>query len=636
MPTQRIDNSGWGHPGSEFLRDSKVIHGRDVATFSGRFVYNEIEMVFSACEQTSGRYILRGTISAISPLDDRVLQVVGRERSVLLDHLVQNGNYQNREEATRRRNKALNVSYPIYGRELNEESVKAAIENAAEKLFAKNAPLLQRVLRQSSRPDNITPNVAFAAYVDDFLSSQFSNASGKSRANYRSRLAKLLRKLPNSPMSKVKPSEVAACIKRLDCNKSEIQRAYLFWQFLLDHSYCTGNNPVPSNAKRRESAETRQQQSRRPDCLDMAQQDALFDALIAGEVSGADCGIALMAWGGIGLKRVLTWGSVHFDSVDPTLVVVDIHQPDLAGATHDYSRPVAPFCALILRKRYQALIGKYTAEEVLGAPVVSLKMNAQKARSHEAFLGDATRALRAVAPDIMAGSKKKGGTAAAKRVLQNTYVNNVYTRLGFQDDAGTTAFLCGERLKDVTSDSYSKFNDLDGIARIHASEMILSPLAEINTTEQMEYLTDGRIKYTLLPDNTRKTVGVGCDIILPPGGEVVLLCRHGVEVVLAPREVKADGRVRRKSSKRAKAYKPETVNGEDTERLQETEPKLTEETPVSSAQRESANQEQSASSADEYSIPPPLKNIVVPHIEVKQHGPKKETLLPGQSSFFND
>lgn len=635
MNNMKIGEDWWSHPGCEYHRGSKQKGGREFTVVSGRYIYNELEMLFHAVEQTSGKYALRGIISVIDPQNGNVLQVAGREKNARLDHLVQSGKYKSREEANGCRNKALNVSYPIYGHGLSDAEVKAAVDNAAEKLFAKNAQLLQRVLRQSSRPDSITPNVAVAAYVDDFLNSQLVDASEKSRANYRAQLAKLLRKLPNTPMSKTKPSEVAACIKRLDCTKSEIRRAYLFWQYLLDHGYCTGNNPVPSDTKRRESAETRQEKSKRPDCLDLAQQDALYDALIAGEVSGADCGIALMAWGGIDLKRALTWESIHFDSTDPTLVVVDIHQPDLAGATHDYSRPAAPFCALVLRKRYESLKQKYTVEELTGAPVVSTKKNALKVLSNEAFLGDATRILRAIASNTVAGNKNNGGTAAAKRVLRNTYINNVYTRLGFDDDIGTKAFLCEERMKDVTSDNYTKFNDLDGIARIHAAEMILSPPEEIDNTELVETLPDGKIKYTFWPDSMRKTVGVGCDVLVPTDADadITLYCPHGVEFVIKPREIKEDGSVRRASRKRVKKDTQDTlVSDEGSEASQTTEPSLADEAPQCSDQQESANEEQQASQAVEKPILP--QSAEMPRARGKQRGPKKEPLIEGQDSFF--
>lgn len=635
MTAQNSDNAGWHHPGSEYTRSSKVRDGKEIAVCSGRYILNEIEMVFSATEQLSGKYALRGTISAISPQDGLVLQVSGREKNARLEHLVQSGKYHDREESIAHRDKALNVSYPVYGHGLSDAEAKAAVENAAIKLFAKHAPLLQQVLRQSSRPDSIMPNVAFSAYADDFLSSQFSDASVKSRANYRSQLAKLLRKLPNSPMSKVKPSEVGACIKHLNYSKSETRRAYLFWQFLLDHGYCTGSNPVPSNTKRRESAETRQEKSKRPDCLDLPQQDALYKALTAGEVSGADCGVALMAWGGIDIKRGLTWQSVHFHSDDPTLAVIDIHQPDLAGATHDYTRPVAPFCALILMKRYQALQEKYTAEELMEAPVVSTKKNAQKALSNEAFLGEATRLLRAIAPDTIAGKKKNGGTAAAKRVLQNTYINNVYTRLGFNDDVGTKAFLCEERIKDVTSDNYTKFNDLDGVARIHAAEMILSPPETIDNTEQAEALPDGRIKYTFWPDTMRKTVGVNCVILSPPNAEIDLSCPHGTESVIKSRELKEDGSPKRKSGKRTKRSKFETsIKNDNGEPPKKIEPNPEGEIPVCFDQQVSPVQEQLISQTEGEAILLPSEEVEGPCVQTKQRGPKKEPLIQGQDSLF--
>ena len=101
-------------------------------------------------------------------------------------------------------------------------------------------------------------------------------------------------------------------------------------------------------------------------------------------------------------------------------------------------------------------------------------------------------------------------------------------------------------MRDVTSDNYTKFNDPDGIARIHAAEMMLSPLQNISDLELAEELPDGRSKYTFFPNTTRKTVGVDCDIRLPPGGEITVMCMHGADTVVTCREIKADGRIKRK------------------------------------------------------------------------------------------
>ncbi len=544
-----LDDNGWKHAESEFHQSSKIVDGETRAVFFGRYHCNGVEMKFHAVEQGSGRYTCRGVISAISPSDDKVLQTVGKERARQINALVDKGKYESREDAEKHRAKALNVSRSLYCTgPVSEASVKKAVEIAAEKLYIRHAPLLQKTLQQSGRPESITPAAAFSAYADLYFDTYYKGIKQRSAANYRSQLGKMMRMLPNVPMKSVKASTIHEITKKLSCCKSEIHRARIFWQYMLDHGYCTGSNPIPSNTKRQESAMTRQEKGKHPVCLDLDQQDELFNELYSGAVSGSDCGIALYAWGGFELKDGITWGRVHFSADDPTLATIEYNLPDLAGATHDYTRPVFPFCALILGKRFGVLREKYSEDELRTAPVVSMRKNPLKPISNESFLADASRVLRHIGlPEAMFGKERGNRTAAAKRILADTYINDVYTRLGFEEDEGTRAFLCGRRILDVTSSNYTKFNDQDGIARIHAAERLLAPPLPNSDTEKTEALP-GETKYTFLPKSARRSAGVGCDIILPPGGTITVRCAHGAEAVLSCREMKTDGKARRKTS----------------------------------------------------------------------------------------
>lgn len=543
-----LNDNGWKHADSEFNQSSKIVDGKARAVFFGRYHCNGIEMKFHAVEQASGRYTCRGIISAISPLDDKVLQMAGNERARQINALVDNGKIQSREDAEKHRVKALNVSRSLYcSGNVTEASVKNAVEIAAQKLYIRHAPLLQKTLQQSNRPDSITPAVAYAAYAGTFFDTYYKNIKQRSAANYKSQMGALLRMLPNVPMHSVKSSTINEITKKLCCSKSEIHRARTFWQYMLDHGYCTGSNPIPDNTKRQESAMARQEKGKRPVCLDLEQQDKLFSELYSGTVSGSDCGIALYAWGGFALKDEITWGRVHLSADDPTLATIDYNLPDLAGATHDYTRPVFPFCALILAKRFGMLREKFSEEELRTAPVVSMRSNLLKPVSNESFLADVSRVFQRIGLDALYGKKRGNRTAAAKRILADTYINDVYTRSGLEEDEGTCAFLCGRRILDVTSANYTKFNDPDGIARMHAAERLLAPPLPNSDTEKTEALP-GETKYTFSPKSTRRSVGVGCDIILPPGGTITVRCAHGAEAVLSCREMKTDGKARRKTS----------------------------------------------------------------------------------------
>jgi len=116
--------------------------------------------------------------------------------------------------------------------------------------------------------------------------------------------------------------------------------------------------------------------------------------------------------------------------------------------------------------------------------------------------------------------------------MLDTYRNTIYTRLGFENDEGTARFLCGETLKDVTSDAYTKFNDPEGIDRIHTAETLLSPKKTAQKTKEEKNRLDGRKEYICRPTDNRRKVTVLANLTLQPGEEVEI-CPHGATIVAA-------------------------------------------------------------------------------------------------------
>ena len=354
-------------------------------------------------------------------------------------------------------------------------------------------------------------------------------------------------------MTEIRSSHVETSFAKCSASKNTKKRFYEFWQFLLDNGYVLGNNPVAREKKKKPSVNTLQSKSSNPDVLSLEDQDALYHELIAGTVSGADCGIALAYWGGIGWSDAITWKDIYFDTNDASLVVLNIKKDDLAGATHDYSRPIMPFGALILRRRFDGLRLKYTSEDLSNAPVISQKADPLRPLSNDNFTKEATRVLLRVGfpKEVFRRRGRKDRTAAAKRILGNTYKNNVHIRMGLADDTGTKQFLCGERLSDVTSDNYTHFNDPDGIERLHAAAAILAPL-ELHKNSQFaqETLPDGRIKCTIYPKDSRRQSKVSGKIMLPPGAEIEVHCSHGAEISVSSRAMNSDGTAKRKQPRK--------------------------------------------------------------------------------------
>lgn len=75
---ESIMGTGWDDPRSYIKRTD--INGH--TTYKGTFVLNGAEFRFSLNQQTTGKYLMRGRVSAISPEDGFVLQAIGAEKNV--------------------------------------------------------------------------------------------------------------------------------------------------------------------------------------------------------------------------------------------------------------------------------------------------------------------------------------------------------------------------------------------------------------------------------------------------------------------------------------------------------------------------------------------------------------------------
>ena len=174
----KIENNritGWDDPRSYIKRTD--IDGQ--IAYKGTLVLNGAEFRFSMTQQNYGKYLIRGRVSAISPEDGFVLQVVGAEKKRRLDKKMANlsnketnsvpqGSIANAEAVKQiKRQKVLNVTTEVYGQSLDEETVKNDIERAVLRLYTQYADLIHRRLKTSSRPDSITPIVAAVLYVED-------------------------------------------------------------------------------------------------------------------------------------------------------------------------------------------------------------------------------------------------------------------------------------------------------------------------------------------------------------------------------------------------------------------------------------------------------------------------------------
>lgn len=588
--------------------------------YEGVLYHNNAEFSFSLSKQKSGKYLYRGRVSALGA-DGRIMKYA--------------------EAQTGEQSPAAQKEYPssteCYCNKDDEEAIQKAVLGKAIELYVHHMPQILRAMRESTHPNEITPAIAALLYLNRFFDVNYKDASEDTIKHYQWAIQKHFSQLPNIPMAKYKPSMISRYFKENVVGSHARKLMKHFWQFLILRGYCTGSeDPFPVDEKRKISPQARQRESLRQDTLSLEEQDDLFESIMSKDaVTGGDCGIALSLWGDFHLDDGLCWQDVLFDEQDIYLVLINYHRKDLAGATHDFTRPPFPQAAIILHRRYSELRSKYSARELAKYPIISQEKNPAKAMSADALRGYIGLALRRIGvSEATFAALKDEKIAVSRLLLANSYVHNVTQRAGFQDVYGVANFLQGLSLRgSVTEDHYLSHTDPDAIEFMHTGQMAMQPLRFFMQDDTPHTMENGDTEYVLFPEHSRQALGVIGALVLPPGELADFKIPHGVLGNLRMREVKEDGSKRRKSGKRVKADKSETpAIGGDGETPQTTEPSLEDEAPPCSDQQESATPEQPVSQVVDNPIPPQLAER--PRAQGKQRAPKKEPLIEGQDSFF--
>lgn len=549
---ENIAKTGWDDPRSYIKRTD--INGQ--TTYKGTFVLNGAEFRFSLNQQTTGKYLMRGRVSAISPEDGFLLQAIGAEKKRRLARkMTCLPECEGSTDATKKpkKERALNITTELYGQSLDEEETKKNVERAAFRLYTKYADLIHRRMKDSNRADLITPAVAAVLYSEDYLAVNHRSASDSTRKTYGKTIKNHYAAMPAIPMAKMTTTKIKQYLDSHPVGSNTLRLINGFWAFCLAKGICIGVNPFPDTKKRKLSATTKQVRALVPDELSIKQQDALFTKLMSGEVSGDSCGIALMLWGGFSAKLAcgFVWGDILFDCGEPDFVRVIYHQDDKAGATHDYTRPLFLQAARILRRRYEALAVQYSPKDLAKYPIVSTKQSCKKAMTVNALTQYGSTLLRTIGVSEEAlMNLKMPKVAVSGRIFHNTYVKNLVQRCGLANDPGTVNFMLGQSLSgSVTDDHYSSFVSDLASERIFTALKASGPLEDIEQPETPIIYKDGREQYTIAPENTRQRVGAVTDIILHPGEELEIVCPHGVSGSIRARAITDKG-LRRKSTKR--------------------------------------------------------------------------------------
>lgn len=525
-----------------FLAEVKDDLGRTI--YEGRIFFQGVEFRVKLNPQNSGKYVYRGTVSAISPADGFIVQVKGREADRRL------GGQKIAEKE--RRDKKLNLTAEVYTQATDCEGAKDAILRAVKSMYVKHAVLLAGELQKSVRPETITPDVAAVLFAETFVEVNYRNVNEETVKKYAKKIKAIFAEMPSVAMATYKQSAVKSFLVSQKIGKDTHRMLSNFWEYLILKGHVAGVNPFPPVEKKKETPGKKQQKAKKHGELTLRQQDTLYNYLMVKTINGGDCGVALLAWGNLPEgDEVLKWKDVIMDTECRDFVLIKYRRDDLAGATHNFIQPQTVQVARILWRQKEKLLQKYNERELLDMPVIALQKNPKKPMKMSTLIQYAGTVLRVIGIEekVFAVQNKTEKTAVAKQILQMTHQKNIYHRYGLDHDEGTKQFLqLGSLRKSVTDDNYTSFSDKDAQKRIYVVQLAIRPYEKIHEYDkEVRVREDGGKIITVYPEHTRERVGVVCAVKVPPGATLTIRCAHGVTGEYRTREIKEDGSLRRKS-----------------------------------------------------------------------------------------
>lgn len=526
---------GWDNPMSHICESGRDELG--VTGFSGIFSLHSLSLPFSLNRQVSGKYAFRGTIRIVSPVDGFTMQVTGFQRKEVLEKLGDNHTDHPRE---------LAIKAEIYCNSADLATVKAAIENAANRLFNRNIGTIFSVMKRSAKPELLTPAQAGFLYAKKFVNSTYRGVKAKTVEAKTTKLIKLFSSLPDIAMCTYSVNRIITWQKSTSCSKNDLSLMHKFWRWLLTNGYVIGRDPFPGEEKRQMSPQVLQAKSKVPTELDLSMQDKLFAYLQCVPASGAVCGLALMLWAGVSASYAVTlnWRDIAFFRDGNAIIL--LRKDENAGATHDRRRPVFPQAATILRRRYTELKEQYDESTLIGMPIVSRVKRLDQPLTANELIQSVGMILRQIGvSEETFRVLQEHGHSVSGRLLINSYARNINTRCGFgPDNPGIKAFMLGHSLVgDVTADNYTSFTSAEAVYRITTAMRAVAPENPVVIPPDSDSNSD--LYYA--PTTTRETVSLLGQIIVPPGTFFSILCPGGVQGDIDIRELKSDGTKRRAS-----------------------------------------------------------------------------------------
>lgn len=385
---------------------------------------------------------------------------------------------------------------------VDENAIKDRILHAVWNLWSSHAEAIYRAMYGAfaRAAADITPQIAAQLYAERYEDSLHRLGQTVKEHRKAAKIRTYFAELPLKPMAQFTERDLQPVLKKLkDAPKADQKLLRGFWNYCLERRYCQGAKTPMA------------------------------------------CAAALQLGGGFSIAQIqqLRWRDVLFES---DMVRIRTRDDVCGGSTHDRTRPIMPGAAEVLRCRYEALRKETTARQLENRFLLekgkdgAILASSELVRYNNRILVElGIRTTAVTAP---------GEEAYSRRLLLATYAHQVMYAAGLGcAGKGTGNFLCGRSLMgDTTSCDYIGYTSPEGQRLLAAYLQRATP--EKHTGEYSPHISENKAE--CLANSTRQTVRVDADIVIPPGGEVMLTSAHGVAGAVKVRELLPDGTLRRK------------------------------------------------------------------------------------------
>lgn len=488
----------------------------------GDYLYHGMRFEFTLNEQRysprgnkepTARRKYRGQITVISPQTGRPMEFAVKH-PFAADKAKQTTAVKHREISANSRSPKL---------------VKEVVRKAAQAIYADNALMFSRLVKNTIHPDTIGPELAGYLYAEEYIKSRYGKRNAEDTLKKKlNKLVDAIAQLPYKPMYEISTAEANKALESRP--KDDRSLVSDFWDYCILKHYCSGKNPVTVPVSGSMSAGTKQ---KRLQVLTRVPKQNLekLNKILHSEPSGPNCGVALLescvsAQAACGLL----WKDVYWPTADPSYAIGRFERPDVMCAVHNYSRPLLPITALLLYARRQALSQQFSSDELAEMHIVSTKSDPRKPMQPAALVQESKRLLlqSGIDQNKLLRAKESRRDPVSARILAETYKDLLLRPCGVEDGSGTQKFLCGAVINnDVTSANYVSFTDPVGAKRLWKYLRPTAPRQIYDKTLQLES-GDGYDVFRVRPATSELCAGVLVDIILQPGQAIELNSESGL------------------------------------------------------------------------------------------------------------